>query len=320
MQPIRPSPGILRHDGEPQPDPARGLIRFYPLALEFADRLERGDLSADAWVVLTYLFLKAKRASDTGVVWICSTILARRIRGLSESRAKRALRELASRRFIKRFRQAGSRSSYPVVLDAYLTFTRRERQALVVSADATSDWRKPHVVVRTRGEPCDVPRAAPPYYEPRSTNHEEGLSPRKKPDPGRPAPGGAGVGPEELADLWNEVLPGLPQPDRPLARDTARTVRAALKREPSLNAWRTRFKRIAHSAFLTGKKADFIAHFLWTLEAKSVAKIDAGEYDDRTDGGPEKRGNGYGIAAQNAAALDQVLRECKAAEQGGPTP
>jgi hypothetical protein len=90
-------------------------------------------------------------------------------------------------------------------------------------------------------------------------------------------------------------------------------VAAALRRDRSLEVWRPRFERIGRSAFLCGRKTDFIARFLWALGPKNVAKVEAGNYDDRQDfaGRMEKESFAIDGFVEQAPSLD----DARAAEE-----
>lgn len=105
-------------------------------------------------------------------------------------------------------------------------------------------------------------------------------------------------GAERIADAWAEACPDLPQPDRPLAIGVRAKLAAAAKRERG-RAWPETFRRVAASAFLTGKKTDFRASVIWAVGIENLAKIDAGQYDD----GPGARPRETATRTRNREAM-----------------
>lgn len=91
---------------------------------------------------------------------------------------------------------------------------------------------------------------------------------------------------DSLADLFRSILPNLPQPARPLAAGIRDACLAALRRDPSLDLWRSRFERAGRSAFLTGQRTSFRATLVWLVGPKNVAKLEAGQYDDHEPPAP----------------------------------
>ncbi len=121
-----------------------------------SDRLRKlfdgGDLDLLDLGVQRALELKAVGDSDrpAGIVLTSAAELARWLpHGLSESRVRRALRQLESRGLIKSFGKARSRGSYPILVDN-LIVTHPSGARLRVNAEKTRDWKEPFL------EPVDV--------------------------------------------------------------------------------------------------------------------------------------------------------------------
>ena len=100
---------------------------------------------------------------------------------------------------------------------------------------------------------------------------------------------------EELAALWADLCGNLPQPALPLASGIRKAINAALHRDV-IPIWETRFRRVAESDFLSGRKTDFRAGLLWVLGPVNAAKIDSGQYDNHAGGVKTYRKGEGGLA------------------------
>ena len=100
---------------------------------------------------------------------------------------------------------------------------------------------------------------------------------------------------EELAALWADLCPHLPQPASPLTAGIRKAILTALHRDV-IPIWETRFRRVDESDFLSGRKTDFRAGLLWVLGPINAAKIDSGQYDNPTGGAKTYRKGEGGLA------------------------
>lgn len=84
---------------------------------------------------------------------------------------------------------------------------------------------------------------------------------------------------DQVVELWN-AAPGIRR-----AQSVTGPIREAVKRRiqehDSLEWFNDLFARVARSDFLTGRKTDFAASLDWVLGPKNLAKILAGNYDNR---------------------------------------
>lgn len=84
---------------------------------------------------------------------------------------------------------------------------------------------------------------------------------------------------DTVVSLWNKI-PGVVKP-KSITGPIRKRLLACLDKQPELLWWTTYFDKIKDSAFLTGRKTDFAATLDWVLGPKNMAKILAGNYDDR---------------------------------------
>jgi hypothetical protein len=84
---------------------------------------------------------------------------------------------------------------------------------------------------------------------------------------------------DTVVDLWNKI-PGVVKP-KSITGPIRKRLLACLDKQPDSVWWTTYFDKIKDSAFLTGRKTDFAATLDWVLGPKNMAKILAGNYDDR---------------------------------------
>lgn len=84
---------------------------------------------------------------------------------------------------------------------------------------------------------------------------------------------------DTVVNLWNKI-PGVVKP-KSITGPIRKRLLACLDKQPELLWWTTYFDKIKDSAFLTGRKTDFAATLDWVLGPKNMAKILAGNYDDR---------------------------------------
>ncbi len=112
-----------------------------------------------------------------------------------------------------------------------------------------------------------------------------------------------------LADLWAETNPSRPQPRRPLLKGgVLKALATAWKREHDRDQWRERFSVIGASDLCQGRTEWAGADILWAVGPKNTAKIDGGAF--RNGGRPRAAAQvGYGIANQNAAALERFKQQ-----------
>lgn len=130
-----------------------------------------------------------------------------------------------------------------------------------------------------------------------------------------PPPLGSGPSVEDVVACWAGECGHLPQPDRPIAAGLRDRIRSAIKRQTGRD-WPKTFQRVARSDFLSGKAADFICRLYWILGPKNLAKLDSGEYDNRTDGGPVRRNGGItNRLSQSDAALEEFKRQAAVAQK-----
>lgn len=108
--------------------------------------------------------------------------------------------------------------------------------------------------------------------------------PEPKPDPD-PAVPVVGVQVQDLVALWNQI-PGV-TPMREATGAVKVRMEARLKEYPDMEWWKTLFARVQQSDFLCGRKTDFAASLDWVLGPKNLAKLKAGNYDNR------QSANGY---------------------------
>ncbi len=98
-----------------------------------------------------------------------------------------------------------------------------------------------------------------------------------------PPPSGSGdcsFGPDDLARLYLEILPGLPKVRIPLSPKLKADAKKALQSEPHPETWRDRFARAAAGPFLQGRNdRGWRACFAWLLNGNNTAKVDSGAYD-----------------------------------------
>ncbi len=87
----------------------------------------------------------------------------------------------------------------------------------------------------------------------------------------------------DLVATYNASCPNLPTCRGAKGSAAQKAADKAWKREPDLQLWTTRFKRAQASDFLTGRRGQFRADFLWLTNPTNVEKLDMGRYDNRTD-------------------------------------
>lgn len=90
---------------------------------------------------------------------------------------------------------------------------------------------------------------------------------------------------QDLVALWNQI-PGV-SPMRETTGAVKVRLAARLKEYPDMEWWKTLFARVQQSDFLCGRKTDFAASLDWVLGPKNLAKLKAGNYDNR------QSANGY---------------------------
>ena len=83
--------------------------------------------------------------------------------------------------------------------------------------------------------------------------------------------------------MWRTILPFHPQPQSRLAPGIKDALRTALTREEGRD-WEATFKRVAASAFLSGRATGFRPSLVWVCTKSNLAKIDAGNFDDAHSG------------------------------------
>lgn len=86
-----------------------------------------------------------------------------------------------------------------------------------------------------------------------------------------------------LIVMWRTILPFHPQPQSRLAPGIKDALRTALTREEGRD-WEATFKRVAASAFLSGRATGFRPSLVWVCTKSNLAKIDAGNFDDAHSG------------------------------------
>lgn len=89
---------------------------------------------------------------------------------------------------------------------------------------------------------------------------------------------------DTVVNLWNQI-PGVVKP-KSITGPIRKRLLACLDKQPDPVWWTTYFDKIKDSAFLTGRKTDFAATLDWVLGPKNMAKILAGNYDERPTNGP----------------------------------
>lgn len=97
---------------------------------------------------------------------------------------------------------------------------------------------------------------------------------------------------DTVVDLWNQI-PGVVKP-KSITGPIRKRLLACLDKQPDPVWWTTYFDKIKDSTFLTGRKTDFAATLDWVLGPKNMAKILAGNYDERPTNGT----NGFTPAAK----------------------
>lgn len=110
------------------------------------EHLQQTRITSRQFAVFQLALLLADKA--TGVWWGDSVAVTSYFRDLNVKAAKAALAELESKGYIKRFRQPGSRSSYPILVNKYEVTVGGLKGTRVV-AEQTVDWRRPVTELRT---------------------------------------------------------------------------------------------------------------------------------------------------------------------------
>lgn len=139
--------------------------------------LQERRLTTHQFAVFQLLLLLADKT--TGVWWGDSVGVSSYL-DMGQRAAKNALHELEEEGYIKRFRQQGSRSSHPILVDKY-EITVGDLKGRRVHAGHTVDWRQPATEVRPESGPDsgresgpEVGRdsgreSGPPYTRPQET-------------------------------------------------------------------------------------------------------------------------------------------------------
>lgn len=138
-----------------------------------------------------------------------------------------------------------------------------------------------------------------------SSNEEEGAPGSKKPKiPLCPV--------NEIASLYTEILPSLPQPKRQAGKITGKTITAQIRQRwrdgaerRDLSWWRDYFTSIKARPFLMGEVKDFVADLEWITRPKNMEKILNGRFrDSRRPGtaGSKAEGSKGNHAAQVGSA------------------
>jgi hypothetical protein len=115
---------------------------------------------------------------------------------------------------------------------------------------------------------------------------------------------------EGVLEQWKHI-PGVVQPTE-ITMPIRQRIHSRIREHPNQSWWEALFQRIAASEFLCGRKTDFTATLDWILAPKNLAKIMAGNYDNRGSGLPL---NGLQPESPTARAL-QRIREIEEAHHG----
>ena len=84
---------------------------------------------------------------------------------------------------------------------------------------------------------------------------------------------------DRIVEVWN-MTPRL-VPAKSVTGPILKRVKLRLAEHPEVEWWAALFTRVSASDFLTGRKTDFAATLDWVLGPKNLAKIEAGNYDNR---------------------------------------
>ena len=84
---------------------------------------------------------------------------------------------------------------------------------------------------------------------------------------------------DRIVEVWN-MTPRL-VPAKSVTGPILKRVKLRLAEHPEVEWWDALFTRVSASDFLTGRKTDFAATLDWVLGPKNLAKIEAGNYDNR---------------------------------------
>jgi hypothetical protein len=157
------------------------------------------------------------------------------------------------------------------------------------------------------GDDDAPPAAAPPSPSRENENSGRNLEPETLPA----APPVAVTTPQQLRDAWNTCAPNL-LPARELGRTRLRVMQQRLREQPSLDCWKSLFRRMNASSFLAGQNdRHWKADLDFALQPDKAARVLEGRYDTAPP------------ASAQAAALaraETILAEAKRRLAAGEPP
>lgn len=116
-------------------------VRFQKLRVGILDHIDDGRLCGVDLAVFTFLLLRCKVQGDRGVVWTSYPVLVDAL-SFSEKQVRCSFQRLEKHRYIRVFRQQGSRGKYPVLIHRY-ELTDQGRREVYIDAWETTDYECP---------------------------------------------------------------------------------------------------------------------------------------------------------------------------------